>query len=185
MVEQTKSCISVVGGDFFDLLRPEVNDYNIETIAHALSRINRYTGHIAVEHYSVAEHSVLVSYAVPDKYALIGLMHDASEAFVGDISSPLKKILGRAYTDIEDAIQEEMARQYGYEYPYPVEIHEADKRVYWAERRTVAPGQDKLWHQELRSSRKVVPEGWSPDRAKNEFLERFNELTNGQYRKAA
>lgn len=185
MVTQTKSCISVVGGDFFDLLRPENNNYNIETIAHALSRINRYTGHIAVENYSVAEHSVLVSSVLPEKYAFIGLMHDASEAFVGDVSSPLKKILGKVYTDIEDSIQAEIARQFGYQYPYPVEIHEADKQVYWAERRTVAPGQDKLWHQEFRSSRKVVPEGWNPDKAKAKFLERFNELTNGQYRKAA
>lgn len=177
MVKQTTTCITVVGGNFFDLADPSVNDYDIEIIAHSLSRINRYTGHIVPENYSVAEHSVHVSYAVPEKYALIGLMHDASEFVCGDVSSPLKKMLGPMYTNIENAVQEEIAKRFGFEYPYPLEIHEADKRVYWSERSTVAPGKDGLWHQELRASRKVVPEGWRPNKAKKMFLKRFNELT--------
>lgn len=185
MVEQTPSCISVVGGDFFDLLKPSENDYNIEVIAHALSRINRYTGHVVTEYYSVAEHSVLVSEAIEPKYALVGLLHDSSEAFVGDVASPLKKLLGKTYSDIEDSIQHEIARRYNLPYPFPVEVHEADKRVYWAERRTVAPAKDKLWHQELRSSRKVTPEGWSPDFAKQKFLERYSLLTNTTAKLAA
>lgn len=176
MVQQTKSCISVVGGDFFDLLSPETNDYNIDVIAHALSRINRFTGHIEVDNYSVAEHSVHVSYAIPERYAFVGLMHDASEAFVGDVSSPLKKILGKAYTDIEDAIQQELANRFGYEFPYPDEVHDADKRVYFSERQVIAPARDQLWHQEYRASRKITPEGWSPNVAKGKFLERFYEL---------
>jgi len=174
---QTKSSISIVGGDFFDLLNPAGNDYDIEVIAHALSRINRFTGHIEAEFYSVAEHSVLVSEAVPEKYALVGLLHDASEAFVGDVASPLKKLLGKAYSDIEDSIQLEISKRFGLPYPYPEEVHEADKRVYWAERRTVAPGKDTLWHQELRSSRKVTPVGWPPYEAKLRFLDRFYQLT--------
>lgn len=179
MVKQTRTCISTIGGDFFDLKRPEVNDYDIETIAHALSRINRYTGHIAPEHYSVAEHCYHVSFAVPEKLALVGLLHDASEAFVGDVASPLKKMLGRVYTDIEDAIQEEIAKRYDLEYPFPIEVHEADKRLYWAERQEIAPGpKDTLWHQDLRAARKVSPKGWRPDKAKKLFLKRFEELTN-------
>lgn len=177
-MEQTPSCITVYGGEYFDLLAPEKSDFDIEVIAHSLSRINRFTGHIVPENYSVAEHCVHVSNAVPEKYAFIGLMHDASEAFCGDVSSPLKKELDR-YKEIENRVQEEMARYYGYEYPFPKEIHEADKRVYWAERRTVAPGRDGLWHQELRASRKVTPVGWRPNKAKKMFLKRFYELTDG------
>lgn len=176
MVEQTKTCISVVGGDFFDLANPEVNNYDIEVIAHALGRINRYTGHIAGDYYSVAEHSVYVSKAVPARYALEGLLHDASEAFVGDVSSPLKKLLPE-YQDIEEEIQAEIAKRFNLRWPFPEEIHLADKRVYWSERRTVAPGPDGLWHQDLRASRKIIPEGWPPKKATKEFLKRFRELT--------
>lgn len=178
MVKQTKSCISTIGGEFFDLKRPSVNEYNIEEMAHSLSRINRYTGHIVPENYTVAEHCYHVSHAVPEQHALAGLLHDASEAFVGDVSSPLKKLLGRVYTDLEDAIQEEIAKRFGIEYPFHEEIHLADKRLYWAERREIAPSiKDTLWHQDLRASRKVTPVGWRPNKAKRKFLERFKELT--------
>ena len=178
MNEQTKSSISVTGGDFFDLLNPIAYDYPIEVIANALSNLCRYTGHVA-RFYSVAEHSVLVSKAVPQRYALEGLLHDASEAFVGDVSSPLKKLLPE-YQKIEDSIQEAIAAKFNLKYPFPVEIHEADKRLYWAERATVAPGNDKLWHQELRAARKVVPAGMTPVMARRMFLQRYEELTKGK-----
>lgn len=178
MVVQTKTCISLVDGSFFDLLSPKDNTYDIEVIAHALSRINRFTGHIDCPCYSVAEHSVLVSVATDPRYALEGLLHDASEAFVGDVSSPLKRILGSAYTDIEDAIQKEIAVRYSLIYPFPKEIHAADKRVYWSERVEIAPGKDRLWHQDLRASRKVTPLGWSPVVAQERFLAKYYELIN-------
>lgn len=183
MVKQTETCIAVIGGGFFDLLRPEINDYDINIIAHALSRINRYTGHFVTENYNVAEHCVHVSYATDRRYAMEGLLHDASEAFTGDVSSPLKRLLPD-YRKIEDAIQAEIAKRFDLVYPFPKEIHEADKRLYWSERATVAPGNDKLWHQNLRSSRKVTPEGWSSNVAKAKFLERFEELRNDRNEQA-
>ena len=91
-MEQTESCISVYDGEYFDLLEPDRSVYTINTIAHALSNLCRYTGHVN-RFYSVAEHSVFVSLAVPKKFALEALFHDASEAFLGDVSSPLKKLL--------------------------------------------------------------------------------------------
>lgn len=175
MNEQTKSSITVTGGAYFDILNPTSYDYPIEVIANALSNLCRYTGHVT-RFYSVAEHSVLVSKAVPQRYALEGLLHDASEAFVGDVSSPLKKLLPE-YQTIEDNIQSAIANHFDLVYPFPHEIHEADKRLYWAERATVAPGKDTLWHQELRASRKVTPLGMSPTMAKRIFLQRYKELT--------
>lgn len=179
MKEQTRSSITVTGGEYFDILNPTAYDYPIEVIANALSNICRYTGHVN-RFYSVAEHSVLVSRIVPTKLALAGLLHDASEAFVGDVSSPLKKLLPE-YQKIEDSIQEAIANHFNLEYPFGQEIHDADKRVYWAERSTVAPGKDGLWHQELRATRKVTPAGMTPIMAKRMFLARFNELTKGEY----
>lgn len=174
-MQQTKSSISVTGGQFFDLLHPENSEYSIDVIASALSNLCRYTGHVT-RFYSVAEHSVLVSKIVPPKLALAGLLHDASEAFVGDVSSPLKKLVP-AYREIEDNIQADIARRFGLEYPFPEEIHKADKQLYWAERKMIAPAVDALWHKEFRASRKVEPQGWTPVRSKREFLKRFHELT--------
>ncbi len=175
-VKQTESCIGVTGGEFFDLLRPHEMEFNIEVIANALSNICRYTGHVD-RFYSVAEHCVLVSRACPPKYALEGLLHDASEAYVGDVSSPLKRLLPD-YRKIEEDVQSALAVAFGLVYPFPEEIHRADKQLYWAERATVAPGADKLWHQDLRASRKVTPAGMSPLMAKRMFLARYKELTN-------
>ena len=176
-MEQTESCISTGSGRFFDLLRPEEYDYDIEEIAGALSNLCRYTGHVN-RFYSVAEHSVLVSRLLPDKLALAGLLHDASEAFVGDVSSPLKRLLPE-YRKIEENIQEAIARHFNVPYPFPHEIHEADKRMYWNERQTVADNgvRDTLWHQDLRAARKVSAVGMAPHMAKRMFLARFRELT--------
>ena len=183
-IEQTKSSISVTGGEFFDILSPENSEYSIDVVATALSNLCRYTGHV-VRFYSVAEHCVLVSRIVPPRFALEGLLHDASEAFVGDVSSPLKKLLPD-YQKIEDNIQADIARRFNLEYPFPECIHKADKQLYWSERKVIAPAVDALWNKEFRASKKVEPQGWTPARAKREFLKRFEELKdNGQYRKAA
>ena len=63
----------------------------IETIAFALSNINRYTGHVG--QYSVAEHCLLVAEQLPLELKMSGLLHNAAEAYIGDISSPLKQLL--------------------------------------------------------------------------------------------
>ena len=173
-MEQTKSSISIVGGGFFDLLDPERSDYEIEQIGHALSNLCRYTGHVT-KFYSVAEHSVLVSQIITPKYALEGLLHDASEAFVGDVSSPLKKLLPE-YQKIEDRIQKDISRRFFLQYPFPEDVHKADKQLYWSERKVIAPAVDKLWHKEFRASRKIEPQGWAPKVAYKRFISRYNEL---------
>ena len=176
MTEQTKSSISTLSGRFFDLLKPEDYAYDIEEIAEALSNLCRYTGHVS-KFYSVAEHSVLVSRIVPEPLALCGLLHDASEAFVGDVSSPLKKLLPD-YRAIEDGIQGAIAKHFGIPFPFPHEIHEGDKRMYWRERIDIAPGpRDKLWHQDLAATRKVQASGMTPVHAKRFFLKRYKEIT--------
>lgn len=79
---------------------------SIETIAHSLAQINRFTGH-ACRPYSVAEHSVLVCDIVagmglgPDAQ-LLALLHDAHECVVGDVSTPLKTALGARWLEVEN-----------------------------------------------------------------------------------
>lgn len=72
----------------------EPGPFRMRDIAHALAMIPRFNGHV-VRHYSVAEHSVLVSRmlgrdGVEQDLTVAGLLHDAHEAYIGDIPSPLK-----------------------------------------------------------------------------------------------
>lgn len=75
------------------LLDPDPEKICIEDIAHALARQCRYNGHVDCMHYSVAQHSVLVSWVVPSQFAPVGLLHDAAEAYLGDCVRPLKNQL--------------------------------------------------------------------------------------------
>lgn len=81
-------------GKRFDPLNPDPTLIDIEDIAHALSNICRFGGHSS-RFYSVAEHSVLVGEALWNLHhdadlALAGLLHDAAEAYLGDVPRPLK-----------------------------------------------------------------------------------------------
>lgn len=85
-----------------DLLAPEPESVTLPDIAHALARICRYTGHVRALHYSVAQHSVLVAQHLRDQghSAAIqaqGLLHDAHEAYTGDMASPIKRALLAIY----------------------------------------------------------------------------------------
>ena len=179
---QTKYSISTYDGSFFDFLKPEDYTFDIKTIAHALSNICRYGGHSS-SFYSVAEHSVLVSQMVPPELALCGLLHDASEAFVGDMPSPLKALC-QDYATIEGEVHKAIAEKFSLPYPFPPAIKLADKMVYKAERVKVTSVEDKIWYVDIPKA-DVVINFYPPTKAKRIFLARYEELTNDKYRKAA
>lgn len=179
-MNQTNSCISTYSGRFFDILKPEEYDYDIEEIAHALSNICRYTGHVN-KFYSVAEHSVLVSHIVPRDLALVGLLHDASEAYLGDVAKPLKNLLPE-YEKIEESVEVAIAKAFGIPFPYPKCIKEADRQMYWQERQEIADNgiRDRLWNQNNRATRRVKAQGLNPRAAKTAFLARFKNIMKEQ-----
>ena len=79
------------GGATLNFLEPEKSKITIEAIAHSLSKLCRFTGHIDGDGiYSVAEHSYWVSYFAPREDALEALLHDGAEAFTNDLNSPFK-----------------------------------------------------------------------------------------------
>jgi len=96
-------------GKIFDFndIRPEAID--IIDIAHALSNVCRWGGHCS-KFYSVAEHSVLCSYLAAQEFPedlklqFYTLLHDASEAYIGDMPKPFKIMMGE-YTDIEEKVE--------------------------------------------------------------------------------
>lgn len=110
-------------GDLHRFLEPF--DADIDVIAFALSNINRYTGHVG--QYSVAQHCVLVSEQLPDELKLSGLLHDATEAYIGDVSKPLKALLPE-YRKIEAWYHEQIDTLFDVVTEHP-EIKEADLRM--------------------------------------------------------
>ena len=129
------------GGKFY-YLTPLPEEVLVRDIAHALSLQCRFNGHVE-EHYSVAEHSVLVSdmaYNLSKDYkvALAGLLHDAAEAYIGDVVSPLKKMLSE-YKEIEERVEKCIAEAFDLEFPWPEEVHRADKLILSREFSSIAP----------------------------------------------
>ncbi|CUA96994.1 YfbR-like 5'-deoxynucleotidase [Thiomonas bhubaneswarensis] len=97
--------------------RLRVRDVQIADIAHALSLICRFGGH-CTEHYSVAQHSLLVvrileSMDAPAEAMLCGLMHDAHEAYVGDVPTPIKAALGATWADLEHQAEDSVLDAFG------------------------------------------------------------------------
>jgi uncharacterized protein len=162
-------------GKFFSFVSPEDSDYCIEDIAHALSHINRWTGHTRVP-YNVADHSVRVSHVVPKKHALAALLHDASEAFCGDVASPLKAMLSE-YKEIEQRVEKAIFAKFGVEYPYHTDVKRADQILLLTERRDLLPvTEEQLTIGDLKPLKERI---WplKNREAREAFLQRFMELT--------
>jgi len=121
------------GGITFDYDNPSLSGVGIQFIANSLSKQCRWGGNIN-RFYSVAEHSVRASWVVPRKFKLTALMHDAAEAFISDVPTPLKRTLPRLM-EIEESILQLLAEKYGFIYPLPPEILYIDKVMLATERR--------------------------------------------------
>lgn len=138
--------IKTFTGKRFDLVDPDPATVDIVDIAHALSMLCRFTGHCR-EFYSVAQHSVLVCNRVaaqhaPAKVTLAALLHDAAEAYTGDLNRPAKLAMGRTWLIFEHKIHCAIARRFGISTIYPLIIKDADDRVLATEMRdlTWQPG---------------------------------------------
>jgi hypothetical protein len=170
-----KSEILTCSGDHFSFINPDAYHFEIETIAHALSHLCRFTGHTS-SFYSVAQHSVLVSRLVPRHMQLAGLLHDATEAFVGDMTKPLKDMFPE-FRRIEKNIENAICRQYGLPCPMPPEIKRADLILLATEKRDLMPHVDTQWrYLEGIDAMKEKITPWPPVMAKEKFLARFDEL---------
>lgn len=168
-------------GRYFKFTEPDPDSVCIVDIATALSRLCRFTGH-TTRFYSVAQHSVYVSRIVPPEYALQGLLHDASEAYLGDVSSPLKQLLPD-YKAIEHRVEAVIMSVFGLPFPLHPSIKQADLRMLMTEKRDLMPEPmtgaehgEWDWLSEIEPTKKrIVP--LYPNAARELFLKRFSELT--------
>ena len=107
-----RPAIRVVGGGVVDVLNPARDSIHLEDIAHALSMLCRYGGHL-LEHYSVAQHSCLVAQLLEPRLRVYGLLHDAAEAYLGDVVTPLKGKLalnGKPFCEAEEELRSAILR---------------------------------------------------------------------------
>ena len=139
--------IHTFSGIAFNLLNPQPEMILLEDIIHSLSLINRFNG-AAKFPYSVAQHSLYVASLLPDELKLHGLLHDAPEAYVGDMVSPLKKIMSQ-YKEVEARISKVVANVFGLSYPAPLEIKKADLAVLSAEREQVLNPSYGPWYKDF------------------------------------
>lgn len=162
-------------GSYFNFLTPESSDINIEDIATGLSNTCRFAGQCN-QFYSVAEHSVLVSLFVPKEYAMQGLLHDAAEAYIGDVTSPLKRLLPE-YKLIEKRVHQAIFKRFNLGLDMPQEVKHVDLIMLATEQKCLMPPHDDEWV----TIKNITPypillEPLPPVDARNLFLDRFEEL---------
>lgn len=154
---------------------PRPEDVHIEFIAHALARLCRFAGHVNVPMYSVAEHSVRVSYACPPEHQLWGLLHDCAESVCVDVPRPLKHIASMdVYRKYEKLSQAAMMKHFGLPLEEPKEVKLADTRLLATEYRDLMPMGDAIINAEPYPD-KIEP--WTTEEAERRFLVRYYELS--------
>lgn len=184
-----KNWIHTVSGKMFELSYDgrfeggvDPASIHVPDIAHHLSLINRFVGATPGGGYSVAAHSVLVMHLCPDECKLEGLMHDAAEAYIGDVSGPLKIELGMACKRIEQRIERAIAAKYALVYPWPDAVKRADMRALAIEKhQLMTPTNHPEWPCLVGVERDPDGAGWgtmqgSPEAMRAEFLEQFDRL---------
>lgn len=161
-------------------LAPSPDEIDIDDIAHSLSYQCRFLGHTDC-FYSVAQHSVLVSELVPEGDALWGLLHDAAEAYLGDLPAPIKRGPEmHAYRETEDRLLAAVALRFGLPPAVPESVKQADRIVLATEFRDVTTVDDADWIVKEcgfapSESMWILP--WPPAVAEERFLRRYWELT--------
>jgi hypothetical protein len=162
-------------GRRFYPLDPRAEELADLDIAHALSLLCRYGGHVE-RFYSVAEHCVLMSEAVAPEHALAALLHDATEAYVVDVPRPLKAVL-LDYRPIEERLWRVIAGRYGISATLPAEVVEADNRILLTERTALMPRAERWSQDDEYEPLRVRITGWPPQEAEQAYKRRLLELT--------
>jgi hypothetical protein len=155
----------------------EKNSICIQDIAHALSNICRFTGHTK-KFYSVAQHSVLASRYAPTEHKLTALLHDATESYINDLSTPAKSILP-SYCYLEDEIYKKLiAKTFKLPLEIPKEVKEIDLKLLMTEKRDLLKTTNIEWSKFFNNiepyEKKIRP--WGHRKSENMFLKTFYQI---------
>ena len=186
------SWIITRSGRKFDLLDPKPQDVILGDIVYSLAHQCRFTGHVR-QFYSVAQHSYLASHAIGKLPGLIigeerrmleleALLHDAHEAYCGDISSPLRAALVDKTGELESiiwGIDRAVRQRFGLPTTPSPRVGQADLVMLSTERRDVLAAAHNVEWPQLRGvrplDRPIAPA--SAERSEALFYRRFFELT--------
>lgn len=182
--------ISTASGRHVSLLKPDPASINVRDIASHLAKLCRFSGATSV-FYSVAQHSEIVSTMMADhgpEGRAYGLFHDAHEAYLGDITRPVRHLLavtaglGMPWHPLEDTIGRLDAAIHaavGLSWPPPAPIRaalrHADDRALATELRDLMPDGTDVSHLPVPWRSAVKPLPWV--KAEERFLERYRELS--------
>lgn len=168
--------ITTQSGKHFDYTSLSADAICIEDIACALSNICRFTGHVQ-DFYSVAQHSVHVSYLVPPEFALEALLHDAAEAYCSDINSQLKQLLPDYRRQIK-AVEAVIAAKFGLPASMSAAVKHADLVMLATERRDLDLDDGKHWPMlgGVEPATHFMISPFNPRQARVFFLQRYNDL---------
>lgn len=168
-------CIPTNSGHNIDLGDFSKALFDIQDIAHSLSNICRFTG-ATQRFFSVAQHSIMVCDIVPPKFKLAALLHDASEAYLGDFSAPMKRMFPD-FKMLENKIERAIFETFGLDFPLHPWIKFADLIALATEQRDLMPLSSMDWAYNANIpilAKRIDP--WTPNEAKAHFLARFDEL---------
>ena len=178
--------IATYTGRLVDPFNLQPEDVCIEDIAHALANTCRFSGHTR-EFYSVAQHSVLVAQHCADEDKMAGLLHDAAEAYMGDVCSTIKRCTRlrinydtRTYIEMENKALAVILSKFDDGRVYlPAIIRGIDQRMLATEFRYLFP---------LALFERLAPTlaepydqrfcTWTPAKAETMFLSAFAEFSN-------
>ncbi len=173
--------IETYTGRQFHFKDPRAEEVDIEDIAHSLSMLCRYNGHVS-DFYSVAEHSVLISDFIRAEggdrdLALAALLHDAAETYIGDISRPVKyAVLPPEFKEYENELDRVIFEKFGLTFPYSTHINDLDARILQDERMQGMSQSENLWGTDDLEPLGLTLRFWGPAKAKAKFLQRFEML---------
>lgn len=171
----------------FNPLKPTPDMVNIYDIAHALSQIARWGGHLRC-HYSVAQHCVMVAEICDPDDQPIGLLHDATEAYIGDMIRPLKylKQMYGVYKKIEHRIDGAIAKAFGLETIEKTRSVEIADIVQLSMENIHLKLKPSGWafdtlekYPQFKNLKPLVP--WSPEVAEAKYLQKFKDLFGPKY----
>ena len=165
--------ILTADGIYFNFEAP-TEGFSLNAIARGLANTCRFGGQCD-RFYSVAEHSIHVSRIVPEHMAIIGLLHDAAEAFVGDMPKPLKELLPD-FKAVERRIEAALFRAFGLPEDLPGEIKHADRAMLATEQRQLMQNRDHWKWTGQAVPLEIELECWLPQRAYEAFVARAKEL---------